>query len=81
MAREEVERAFVEHDIARHGLATLAKGDVERARRILLFGMSTYPGHARRNWKLWALAGLSLVPMGARVAKAAYARRNATDVD
>jgi len=81
LSREEVERAFVEHDIARHGLATLAKGDVERARRILLFGMSAYPRHATRNWKLWALAGLSLVPMGSRVAKAAYARRNVTDSD
>ena len=75
LTREEVERAFVEYDIARHGLATLAKGDVERARRILLFGMSTYPKHSTRNWKLWALAGLAMMPMGERVAKLAYGRK------
>lgn len=75
LKREEVERAFVEFDIARHGLATLARGEVEKARRILLFGMSAYPRHARKNWKLWALAGLSLMPLGERVAKLAYERR------
>ncbi len=75
LTRDQVERAFVEYDIARHGLASLAKGEPERARRILLFGMSTYPRHAKRNWKLWALAALSVMPMGDRVAKLAYSRR------
>lgn len=75
LSKDDVERAFVEHDIARHGLATLAKGDVERARRILLFGLSAYPAHARRNWKLWALGGLSMLPGGARLAGYAYRRR------
>lgn len=75
LTREEVERAFVEYDIARHGLATLAKGEVDRARRILFFGLSAYPSHARKNWKLWALAGLSVVPGGAQLAGFAYARR------
>ncbi len=75
LTREEVERAFVEYDIARHGLATLAKGESQRARRILFFGMSAYPKHARRNWKLWALAGLSMLPLGGQVAKIAYERR------
>ena len=75
LSRDEVEQAFVEHGIARHGLATLARGEVERARRILLFGVSTYPRHATRNWKLWALAALSVLPLGRRVAKVAYGRR------
>jgi len=75
LTREEVERAFVEFDIARHGLATLAKGEAQRARRILFFGLSAYPKHASRNWKLWALAGLSMLPMGGQVAKLAYDRR------
>lgn len=79
LSKAEVERAFVEYDIARHGLATLAKGDVERARRILLFGMSTYPAHATRNWKLWALAGLAVLPLGERVAKLAYSRKDMVD--
>ena len=75
LSRDEVEKAFVEYDIARHGLATLAKGEAARARRILLFGLSAYPAHASRNWKLWALAGLSMVPLGQRVAKLAYDRK------
>ncbi|MBL8953698.1 MAG: glycosyltransferase family 2 protein [Myxococcaceae bacterium] len=75
LTREQVERAFVEHDIARHGLATLAKGEADRARRILFFGLSAYPAHARRNWKLWALGGLAVLPGGAQVAKLMYARR------
>ena len=79
LTREEVERAFVEYDIARHGLATLAKGEVERARRILLFGLSAYPAHARKNWKLWALGGLSMMPGGAQLAKLAYAQRGRGD--
>jgi glycosyltransferase involved in cell wall biosynthesis len=75
LSKEEVERAFVEYDVARHGLATLARGEPEKARRILLFGLSAYPRHARSNWKLWALAGLSVLPLGERVAKLAYQRR------
>ncbi len=78
LSKEDVERAFVEHDIARHGLATLAKGDVDRARRILLFGLSAYPAHARKNWKLWALGGLAVLPGGTHLARFAYRRRGRT---
>jgi hypothetical protein len=75
LSRGQLEQAFVEHDIAHHGLATLARGDPEKARRILWFGLSTYPQAARRNWKLWALAGLSFLPMGEHLARLAYSRR------
>lgn len=76
VGREEVERAFIERDIARHGLATLAGGSAEKARRILFFGASTYPKHAARNWKVWALGGmLAAGPVGRWAAKVAYQRR------
>lgn len=73
LSRPDVERAFVEHDIARHGLAVLAKGQAEKSRRILLFGASAYPTHALKNWKWWALGGLLATgPLGRYVAKASY---------
>lgn len=73
--RHRVEAAFVEHDIARHGLATLARGDRAKARRILMFGGSVYPQHTSRNWKVWGLGALlALGGVGERVARAAYAR-------
>lgn len=73
--RARVEAAFVEHDIARHGLATLARGDRAKARRILMFGGSVYPRETSRNWKVWGLGALlALGPVGERVARAAYAR-------
>ncbi|HJR63766.1 MAG TPA: glycosyltransferase family A protein [Gemmatimonadaceae bacterium] len=73
--RSVVVQSFVEHDIARHGLATLARGSSARARRILNFGRSVYPTETRRNWKTWALGGLlALGPLGRAIAKAAYDR-------
>jgi hypothetical protein len=75
LTREELEKAFVEHDIARHALATLARGDRVKARRALFFGVATYPGHATRNWKLWALAGLLAAgSAGEKLAHLAYTR-------
>jgi glycosyltransferase involved in cell wall biosynthesis len=74
LTRDQVSRAFVEYDIARHGLATLARGQRERAQRILDFGRATYPQITRRNKKAMALAGLlSLRPLGQNIAKRAYA--------
>jgi len=71
--REFVEKAFVERDIGRHGLATLAKGDREKATRILDFGRATYPQHTRKNAKTLALRSLlALGPASAPVAKVAY---------
>ena len=49
LSRDDVLEAFVEYDIARHGLATLAQGQRVRARRILDFGRAAYPQHVRRN--------------------------------
>ena len=75
VTRDELERAFVEYDVARHGLATLASGARTKARRILFFGASTYPSHALRNGKFWVLAALlSAGPVGQKVASVAYRR-------
>jgi glycosyltransferase involved in cell wall biosynthesis len=77
LSRDKVIDAFIEHDIANHGLATLARGHRERGRRILDFGRATYPRHLRRNRKAWALAALlALGPIGQRLAQTAYRRRN-----
>ncbi len=76
VSRAQVEKAFVERDIARHGLAELARGRTIKARRILGFGTAVYPGHALRNQKLWALAGLCAIgPVGQKVAARLYDRK------
>jgi glycosyltransferase involved in cell wall biosynthesis len=73
LSRENLLDAFVEHDIARHGLATLARGQRVRARRILDFGRAAYPQHVRRNRRARALrALLALGPVGQFVATRLY---------
>ncbi|MCK6547666.1 glycosyltransferase [Myxococcota bacterium] len=79
MSRAQLEQSFVERDIARHGLAELARGRTVKARRILGFGASVYPQHALKNKKLWALAGLcALGPIGQKIAAHLYDRRTTT---
>ncbi len=73
LSKTEVEQAFVEQDVARHGLATLARGETRKARRVLRFGKAVYPWHVRRNRKAWMLAGLlALGPLGSGIARRAY---------
>jgi glycosyltransferase involved in cell wall biosynthesis len=73
LSREDVVGAFVEYDIARHGLATLARGDRSRARRISDFGRATYPQQSGRNRKALALRLLlGLGPIGEQLAARAY---------
>ncbi|HEV3415889.1 MAG TPA: glycosyltransferase family 2 protein [Pirellulales bacterium] len=73
LTRADVERAFVEHDIGRHGLAVLAKGNRNQARRIYSFGKAAYPQHTRTNWKARSLGMLlRLGPVGQRIAGASY---------
>jgi glycosyltransferase involved in cell wall biosynthesis len=74
LTRADLERAFIEHDIGRHGLAVLAKGHRLQARRIFNFGKAVYPQHARNNWKVRSLGMLlRLGPVGQRIASASYA--------
>ncbi len=73
VSRDQLLDAFVEHDIARHGLATLARGQRLRARRILDFGRAAYPQHVRRNRHARALGTLlSLGRIGQMLAARAY---------
>jgi hypothetical protein len=75
LTRDQLCEAFVEQDIARHGLATLGRGQRAKAKRIALFGRATYPQLMRRNRKAWALRGLlALGPLGQILAKLAYRR-------
>jgi glycosyltransferase involved in cell wall biosynthesis len=73
LTREDVARAFIEYDVGRHGLATLARGLRKKARRLLHFGRAVYPQYVRRNRYVWALrALLALGPIGQRIAARAY---------
>ena len=75
VSRDDLLQAFVEYDIARHGLATLARGHRLRARRILDFGRAVYPHYVRRNRRARALrALLALGPVGQWAAARAYRR-------
>lgn len=73
LSRDDVLAAFVEYDIARHGLATLARGGRVRARRILDFGRATYPQQMRGNRRAKLLAALlALGPLGEMLAARGY---------
>jgi glycosyltransferase involved in cell wall biosynthesis len=75
MDRRQLIEAFIEYDIARSGLATLASGAATRARRILRFGESVYPEATKQNKKALALnALLALGPIGQEAASLAYKR-------
>jgi len=71
--RYDVVNAFIEYDVARHGLATLARGNRLKAQRILSFGRAVYPKQARQNTKVRALSLMTaLGPLGTRLADALY---------
>jgi hypothetical protein len=80
MSRDDVEKAFVEYSVARHGLATLARGQRARAKRILRFGQAAFPVLTRRNRKILALVGLLVAgPLGSETAKLLYHRYTNSD--
>ena len=73
MSAENFIEAFVEYQVARHGLATLARGQRTRAARIRDFGRSTYPQAMRKNLKARSLSALlHLGPLGTEVARLTY---------
>jgi glycosyltransferase involved in cell wall biosynthesis len=75
MTRQALGDTLVEYDIARHGLATLAKGNRVRAMRILQFGKAVYPDSVRHNRNARILSTLlRFGPLGERIAAWAYAR-------
>ena len=78
LRRDDLERAFLEHDVVLRGLRALARGDDLYARRAALFGRATYPSHARLSWKLWGLRLLVAAgPAGAAAARLTAARGEA----
>lgn len=75
LSSQELAAAFIEQDVALRGLVSLANGQRRTARRIVAFGIATYPDLARSNPKVWALrALLSLGPIGTRIARSVHAR-------
>lgn len=71
--RDDVVGAFVDRDIGKHGLATLARGDRTRARRILDFGLAVYPSAAAGSRSCQALAALLATgPASTKIASLLY---------
>ncbi len=76
MQRAELERAFIEYDVGRYGLASLARGQRRQARRIFHYGKAVYPQHAGKDRYVRMLAVLlRLGPLGQAIARAAYRYR------
>lgn len=75
LTRTDLEGAFVEYEIVRHGLALLSEGKRTTARRTLDFGRAAYPRHVRRNWRAWAVRLLLMTgPIGSWIAGRLRAR-------
>lgn len=79
LSRDDIEKAFVEYDVARHGLTTLAEGQRLKASRMLAFGKAVYPWQVKKNRRARLLRTLlALGPIGERIAAAAYRRYRAS---
>jgi len=75
LSRTDLESAFIEFEIVRHGLALLSEGKRTTARRTFAFGLAAYPRNMRRNWRAWVFQILLLSgPIGTWVAKLLRAR-------
>jgi hypothetical protein len=65
LTRDDLARAFIEHDIALRGLQLVADGQRGLARRYLDFGRAAYPEHYDRSRRVWLLrASLAMGPLG-----------------
>ncbi|WP_111735705.1 glycosyltransferase family 2 protein [Roseovarius amoyensis] len=70
MSRDDLARAFVEHDVALRGLVAVAEDERYLARRQLNFGRAAYPALIRRSRRVWMLRiALALGPLGSRIAR------------
>ena len=75
LGRDDLARAFVEHDIGLRGLKMVAGGERALARRGVDFGKAAYPAITGRSGKVLALrALLALGPLGTLVARLLYRR-------
>lgn len=69
VTRDDLARAFVEHDVALRGLKALAEGERHLALRHLEFGRAAYPELTASSRRVWMLRGaLALGPLGAWIA-------------
>jgi len=81
LTRFDLERAFVEFDIGRHGWGVLARENAHEARRVLNFGRAAYPHHTRRNRKVQLLRLiLPFGPLAERMARWLYDRHSKTSL-
>jgi hypothetical protein len=70
LTRHDLESAFVEYDIIRHGTSLIAQGQRKLARRTHAWGRATYPQHLRRSPRAWAFRMLLLAgPLGTPLAR------------
>lgn len=73
MDQRELQEAFVEFTIGRHGLSSLAREGRVKAMRVFSFGSATYPQLTRRNRKAALLRVLLLLgPIGTAAARWSY---------
>jgi len=73
LAPADLARAFIDHDIGLRGLALVAKGERELARRGVSFGKAAYPALMRRSRRVGQLrALLAMGPVGTAVAARLY---------
>ena len=70
VTREDLAKAFIEHDVALRGLKAVAEGERHLARRHLDFGRAAYPALISRSRRAWMLRiALALGPLGTAIAR------------
>lgn len=70
LTREDLARAFIEHDIVLRGMVSIAEGRRVTAERAVHFALAAYPQLARSNLKLWMMrALLKLGPAATSIAR------------
>lgn len=78
LAASDLAHAFVEHDIALRGLAQVARGERELARRGLDFGKACYPRQMRASRRVGQLRTLLAAgPLGTAIAARMYEAKRA----
>jgi glycosyltransferase involved in cell wall biosynthesis len=73
LSSDDVERAFITHNLIHNAFTATSRGDRRHARRLIEFGKATYPDQMRRHLPGYALRGLlCLGPIGTLIARTAY---------
>lgn len=75
ITRDDLIDAFIEYDIARHGFASLARGNADRAKQVVAFAQASYRSHMKRNTKARLLQlAVHTGPLGPWLAKSLHGR-------